>query len=258
MKTIIQFGFMLTAGGLFVTGVWFQNAYLLAIALSLAYLCVTLLRNRFTDTRQAMFDGASQSSGMKLDDKSLFFPFSNETGEFVLKSEEDFTFTQVGNVNYQVKKLNAYPIAKGKVKQYEIEDNYLQYIFVSRFALRFVTLLAFVLAGYFAYTADKYGYVVIPIAMFIYHFIFYYQIFASAKEIVNARYVNADREYLNELMRFYGATVVGLDNPEPITEIMPTGAVLVRFEDSADAPYYFVSFQERVYLEMSAEQLSIA
>lgn len=253
-----QFGFMLTAGGLFVTGVFWGNAYLLAIALSLAYFCVTVLRNRFTDTRTAMFEGASQSSGMKLDDKSLFFPFSNETGEYVLKSEEDFTFTQVGNVKYQVKKLNSYPVTKGKVKQFEIEDNYLQYIFVSRFALRFVTLLAFVMAGYFAYTADKYSYFVIPIAMLVYHFIMYYQIFASAKEIVTARFVNADREYLNELMRFYGTAIVGLDNPEPITEVMPTGAVLVRFEDSADAPYYFVSFQERVYLEVTAEDLQIA
>lgn len=257
MKTIIQFGFMMTTGGLVVMGVWFQNAYLLAVALSLAYLCVTLLRNRFLDTRQAMFEAASQSSGMKLDEKSLFFPFSNEAGEFVLKSEGDSTFTQVENINYRVTKLNAYSITEGKVKPNKIGDTYLEYIFISRLALRFTTLLAFILAGYFAYTADKYSYFVIPIAMVIYHFVIYYQVFSSAKEIVNARFVNADKEYLNELMRFYGSVVVGLENPEPIVEELPTGAILVRFENAIDTTYYFVAFQERVYLEMSAEKLKI-
>lgn len=258
MKTMYQFGFMLTAGGLFVTGLFFEKAYLMAIALSLAYLCVTVMRERFIDTRKAMFEGASLTSGMKLDKTSVFFPFSNGNGVFVLKGEEEFSSTQIGNVKYQVKKLVSYPVGGKVVEPFEIERNYLQYIFVSRFALRFVTIMAFVMAGYFAYTADKYGYFVIPIVMLIYHFIIYYQVFASAKEIINARFVNADREYLDELMRFYGSAIVGLDNPEPHTEVMPTGAILVRFDESPGAPYYFVSFQERVYLEMTAEELQIA
>lgn len=255
MKTIFQIGFLLSVGGLFATGMLYENVYLIAIALSSAYLCVTVMRSRFHDTRKAMFTGASQSSGMKLDDRSLFFPFSNEKGVYVLKSEEELPVVSVGDIQLQVKKLVPYPVTNGVVKNFEIEGKYLQYIFVCRMALRFTTFLAFVLAGYYMYTADKYSFLLIPIAMVVYHFIVYYQVFASAKEIQYADYVNADREYLQELMRFYGVSVVGLENPEPLTEVMPTGAVLVRFDGAKDAPYYYLTFEERVHLEHTAERL---
>lgn len=256
MRMVYQLGFMMMTGGLLSLGLWFSNVYLIVLALTLGYLCISLLRSRFIETRSIMLEEAVQSSGMRMDEKALYFPFSNDEGLYILKSEEKMTVLKIGKVKFQIKKLNSYPLVNSRVEKLELEKKYMDYIFISRTALHFTTFLSLVYASYYIYMVGKYAYLVIPLGILLCHFIFYSQVTRSATEISLSKKLNKDREYLHELMRFYGVAVLGLENPTPITEVMVTGAILVRFEDTLDTPYYYMTFEERFYLEMTAEEMT--
>lgn len=256
MKTVYQLGFLLTAGGLFVAGIRYDNLYAIVVALTLAYLLVALLQSRFIDSRTKLIHEGARSSGMVVDNNSVYYPFSNEDGVYILKNEESFRAVSLNGLTYHIKKLVSYPVKHRGVKKYELERKYLEYVYVSRFALVLTSLMAMGLAGFYAYTEHEYGYLFIPIGAIVYHFFWYFRIFDSATEISLARVANRDLEYLDDLMRFYGVAIIGLEDPNPIIEVLQTGAVAVRYEDSLEAPYYFITFEERLYLEDLAEELT--
>lgn len=256
MKTLYNLGFALIAGSLFYVGVRYEFFYATVFALTLAYLVIVLLKSRFLNARTFLLNEAERLGKVTLNQKSVYYPYSNSDGVFILKNEEEFKQVVVSGRAYFIKKMVSYPVKSHRVKPYELENKYFEYVFVSRMALRLTTLMATLLAGYHIYTGQQYGYLVFPIGFIAYHIFLYSSLIASAREMFMGRILNRDRGYLDELMRFYGVVFIGLENPVPITEVLPTGAVVVRFEDTPDAPRYFVTLEERVYIEELAEDMT--
>lgn len=251
MKTFLQFSFATMSLGFLITGVLLSSNLLLAISLSLAFLWISYLSLQFVNTRKRMIDAASRSAGMKVTANSLMLPFSNEEGEFILKNEGDFPKVVLDGIGYFIKQMTAYPIAREAQKETDIEKQFILYVLVSRFALRFTLFLATGLAVYFILIEDKYSFLFIPIGLFVYQWLVFWQVRKSAREIRLSKHLNKDLGFLDELMRFYGASILGMKNPNPKTVVMPTGDIVVKFEEA----YFHVTFAERIYLEETVERI---
>lgn len=257
MRLVYQTGFFLMSVGLFASGILFDNVVLMALSLSVGYLVLTLLESRFTETRGKMVNEAVEANGMTMEDTALYLPFSNQEGVFVFKKAKESRMVNVSGINYPIHALMPYEIKEGEVKKGELETKFLDFVFVSKWILRTTILLALALATYFIYKENQYGYLAVPIALLFFHIFSYSGIGMVARQIRVAKRVNKDREYLHELMVFYGEVLLGMKNPIPQAEVFPTGDILVRFDNGEKSEYYYVPFNERVWLELTAEGIVV-
>lgn len=257
MRLVYQIGFVLMSVGLFVSGILFDNVVLLALSLSLGYLVLTLLESRFTETRGKMVNEAVEANGMTMEETALYLPFSNQEGVFVFKKEKESRLVKVSGINYPIHSLKPYEIKGGEVKKGELETKFLDFVFVSKWILRTTFLLSLLLATYFIYQENQYGYLAVPIALLFFHVFSYSGVGMVARQIKVAKRVNEDREYLHDLMVFYGEVLLGMENPIPEAEVFPTGDILVRFNNGEKSEFYYVPFNERVWLEITAEGIVV-
>lgn len=257
MRFVYQIGFILMSVGLFVSGILFDNVVLLALSLSLGYLVLTLLESRFTETRGKMVNEAVEANGMTMEETALYLPFSSQEGVFVFKKEKESRLVNISGVNYPIHSLKPYEIKGGEVKKGELETKFLDFVFISKWILRTTFLLSLALATFFIYQENQYGYLVVPIGLLLFHVLSYSGIGLVARQMRVAKSVNKDREYLHDLMVFYGEVMLGIENPVPKTDVFPTGDILVRFDNGEETEFYYVPFNERVWLEMTAEGIAV-
>lgn len=255
MRIFYRVAFVLVSLGLFVIGLLKENLVVLALSMTLGYILMPYLEYRFTNARQKIIDEAVERNGMTMDEESIYLPFSNDEGVFVLKKDSESKVVEVSGTFVPVHRFKNYELTGGEVKKGDLEEKFLDYVLLSKAFLVTMNLVSALLAYFYIYQEDRFGYLAIPIVMFIVNLLLYPSINVVIKNITNSKILNRDKEKLHELINYYGQTLLGIPEPKHNTTVLPNGDIVVRFEREGQDEYYYIPMYDRMRLEWTKDQI---
>lgn len=254
MKWILRLMETIFLLGLLSASVYFEYDIWTAITLSLPYLIITLLFHRFLTVREGLFTEAMLQNGIGMFGNSPVLPMSRDNGVHFFQLKGESREEEFGGYKYQINELKSHFLSGEKVKPFQLEGSYQDFLKEGRFLLHINFLIGVGFAGYQVWFNQMYLALLIPVLIGLYHLFFYSDIFESASALSWSNRLNKDREALTLIMYVYIQAILQIKDISDIQlGVLPTGDVLVSFTKDEVEHHYHVPMQDRIQLEMSIE-----
>lgn len=250
MKWLKRFAVTVLLSSALGAGVYFENIYLIGLALSLPYLFTILLFERFATTRDRLFgEIVFQSHNHKFLNTPVI-PLSCDEGVHIFQQKGEARVAVLGNYHFSISELQSNLLQGDGVESYKLEKRYDAFLRESRFFILLTQVMGIALAGHMVYAQQEYLYLAIPLLMLLYHFFFYAHIFEGASALKFSQKINKDREFLTYLMAVYVEAVLGVKEAE-VTNVgvFPMGDIMVRFVKDEAEHFYYVPYDDRLVIE---------
>jgi len=257
MKWILRMIETVLLVGLLGASIYFGYDVWTAITLSLPYLFIILLFNRFSTVREQLFTEAMLQKGIEMFGNSPVLPMSRDNGVHFFQQKNESREAELGGYKYQINELKSQFLSGGKIKPFLLEGSYKDFLKEGRFLLILNQLIGIGFAVYEVWFNHMYLAISVPVLMAIYHIFFYSDIFESASALSWSNRLNKDHETLSILMDIYIQAILGIKDASDIKlGVLPTGDVLVTFTKDETEHHYHVPMKDRLHLEMSIEFVS--
>lgn len=236
--------------GMLVLGVYIESVPMIALMLAVPYLFTILLFSRFTKARDYLFNEVILQRDKFQFLNAPVLPLSCDKGVHMFQQKGEARIHELGGYHFSVSELQSNLLEGEGIESYKLEKRYHQFLRESRFYILLAQLMGIGYATYMVYAEREYILISIPVLMFLYHYFFYAHIFEGVSAVKFSQKMNADREFLKDLMEIYVEIVLGVkEATETSVDVFPMGDILVRFVKDEQEHFYYVPYDDRLVME---------